>query len=747
MRLVGLNIEHFRSIEAAAVNDCDAFNVLIGKNNAGKSSVLLAVDSLFGCLASKGIVNLNPPVGNNVLDFHNRTTEEPIKLTAHFALSLADRDALLRDIVTEFPQMGNAVDGLDPRLQLSVSIAILADPQHASYIRKIALEHPAIINDTAQQHVLLEITEPAAVERISRARSEEEFEFQTNILGRVLASRSSDEGSRRIDEAGRRLRDTARMPLPMISDYLFGEMSLSERQRARRVLERYVGPVREPVRDGEEWTRTLADAFSQAEGKLIDLRGNPLKRTIRTFSGDALDTPKYVGSFLENLTKMKVLHLTERRKQIGRIEASQLLDLKITRGGPEVLRTIQDTVSALMGISIDAFRSEEAGETSAELDVDNFLVQANGSGIREALRVVLDYEFAKPSFLLVEEPEVHLHPALEVAVMRYLKRISADTQVFITTHSTNFLDTAEMRNVYLVGKDEQGTSIERLSVEDAEVEIPRELGIRLSSLFMYDTLVFVEGPSDEAIMRELAAVLSVNLSEANVGFVTLGGVGNFTHYAAEGTLNFLSRRQVRLLFILDRDERDDADVEKLRNRLSDDVLHVLTRRELENYLLIPEAIAALINEKMPSTITPSRVVNREEVQASLSEAADELQQLAIDLRIFRTTCRPVFPRHEGLKPGTEGVLERSATEVERLIAELQERQVVASQLAADYKLEVERRWATEKLHIVPGSTLLNRVFERFGLRYKKERDGARMASMLKESDINVELRELISSMA
>ena len=112
------------------------------------------------------------------------------------------------------------------------------------------------------------------------------------------------------------------------------------------------------------------------------------------------------------------------------------------RGGPEILRTIQETVSALMGVSIDAFRGDKAGragEASAEFDVDNFLVQANGSGIKEALRVVLDYEFSKASILLVEEPEVHLHPALETAVMRYLKRVSSESQVFITTHSTNFL--------------------------------------------------------------------------------------------------------------------------------------------------------------------------------------------------------------------------------------------------------------------------------------------------------------------
>ncbi len=122
------------------------------------------------------------------------------------------------------------------------------------------------------------------------------------------------------------------------------------------------------------------------------------------------------------------------------------MELKVRRGGPEKLRAIQEVVVALLGVEIDAFRSEQR-EGSAELDVDRFLVQANGAGIREALRLILDYEFAQPAILLVEEPEIHLHPALEISMMRYLKRVGTQNQIFITTHSTNFLDTAEMKNV------------------------------------------------------------------------------------------------------------------------------------------------------------------------------------------------------------------------------------------------------------------------------------------------------------
>lgn len=78
------------------------------------------------------------------------------------------------------------------------------------------------------------------------------------------------------------------------------------------------------------------------------------------------------------------------------------------------------------------------------MDVDDFVVEVNGSGIREALRLVLIAMLNDPVVVLVEEPEVHLHPSLETSVMQYLKSLSQRCQLFVTTHSTNFLDTAEM---------------------------------------------------------------------------------------------------------------------------------------------------------------------------------------------------------------------------------------------------------------------------------------------------------------
>jgi hypothetical protein len=88
------------------------------------------------------------------------------------------------------------------------------------------------------------------------------------------------------------------------------------------------------------------------------LQQKPLKHRIDSFSGQEEAIPAYVSNLLSRIGQVKVLYLTERREPIGRREAAQLLDLKVRRGGPEKLRNIQQTVSSLLGVEIDAFRGE-----------------------------------------------------------------------------------------------------------------------------------------------------------------------------------------------------------------------------------------------------------------------------------------------------------------------------------------------------------------------------------------------------
>jgi hypothetical protein len=502
----------------------------------------------------------------------------------------------------------------------------------------------------------------------------------------------------------------------------------------------------------EDFKDRLSSYASEVRGRLSNLLSTESEIKFETFSGEATVVPKYVATIVELISDLRMHHLSEQRTPIGPEEANRILRLKTSRGQSQVLRDLQDSVTELLGVQIDAFSSDidessierqsaRGSAMAAELDVDEFLVQVNGSGIREALRLILDFEFERPDILLVEEPEVHLHPALEIAMMQYLRKISAKCQIFLTTHSTNFLDIADLRNVYLITKD-QSTHVQLLNVEEAEEAIPQELGIRLSSLFMYDRLVFVEGPSDEQVFRTFASTLGLNMSRTGVGFVTTGGARNFTHYANAATLMFLAKRRVKLYFVLDRDERDLPEIKKLREQLGDlGELKVLNRRELENYLVVPSVIARYIAKQIGIE------VNSGDVERMVNEAAEELLETAVERRVLWHTCKPLFPDRQAVIDRGDAdfanVLQMQLSETEKKVSELRN---LVPQLLNEARDVINSSSVEDSLSVIPGDAILESVFRNFNLNFNKRKDGPRIAAEMLPHEIAPEISELLKKL-
>ena len=445
---------------------------------------------------------------------------------------------------------------------------------------------------------------------------------------------------------------------------------------------------------------------------------------------------------------IKVLSLTERRDPIGEEEAARLLELKVSRGGSAILRDIQETVSSLLGVNIDAFQGNVSSKNSgkgAELDVDDFLVQVNGSGIREALRIVLDVEFLQPDILLVEEPEVYLHPSLETSMMQYLKRKSSKCQIFITTHSTNFLDTAEMKNIYLVSKLDS-TMVELLNLDEAEEKIPRELGIRLSSLFMYDRLIFVEGPSDESILRELASKLELNLGQYNIGFIKMGGVRNFAYYATEETLSFLTKRRVGIWFLIDKDERSQEYFQNLETMLKGKAtFKVLNKRELENYLIRPRPLREFIKLKYELSGTSGELPNESRIKEDIDMCADQLKQFTINKRLFLYLFSPIHPSFDtDFEHSDESKIKENAlSEIQKMVNSLEEQKGKVDEIYSKQREFVNGNWNTIKLSIVPGDILLDNICRKYGVRFNKVKDGERLARLMAKGEIDGEIKSIL----
>jgi putative ATP-dependent endonuclease of OLD family len=741
MKIQSFKLQHYRSASNVDLQDCGQFNVLIGKNNSGKSTILSALHGFFATISDGGLVTLEPAFGKRI-DFHNAIVSSPIEVSVTFLLTNTERESLVAAIVAEAAQMKNAAEGLPTTVCLTATLRVSAvgDERYA-YVSDLLLEDVARMGDKHARYTLVSISAKSAAEIVQRRIRIRDISTVAEAASSVIEGIDQDDWERIRSELSNERRPSGSPFRYIMRHFYSGELP----EEAMTL----VASLLREEKTYDEFRRSVTSFIESLTDERATLEKQALTNPLDTFSGNDAHIPAYVDLLISRISEMRVHYLTDRRTPIGNVEADHLLDLKVRRGGVDELRNIQETVTSLLGVSIDAYQADNASATDrvAELDVDEFLVEANGSGIREALRLILDVEFSNPAVVLVEEPELHLHPGLETSMMRYLKRKSNQSQVFLTTHSTNFLDTADMSKVYLVSKL-GGTFVRMLKFEDAESQIPKELGIKLSSLFMFDRLVFVEGASDENVLRECASKLGINLSQANVGFVQIGGSRNFLYFATEATLSFLKRRGVAMWFILDRDERDAVEVEKVKTLLGDRAkVIVLARRELENYLICPRAIASFVNAKAQlAGVNGERTdVNEQVARQSLQDAADELRPIAIQKRVARVANRPVYPRFvpDRSYADDNAVAAQVLLQIDEAITQLTNVKGRVAALVEDERKNVETEWSSKCLDIIPGDELLDVACQKMGARFHKQRDGVRLASLMSKDEIPTELQSIL----
>ena len=133
-----------------------------------------------------------------------------------------------------------------------------------------------------------------------------------------------------------------------------------------------------------------------------------------------------------------------------------------------------------------------------------------------------------------------------------------------------------------------------------------EIGARLSDVFGADNILWVEGRTEEEcfprILRRSGRPL---LGTAIVGVLQ---TGDFEGRRSKTTVEIYERLSTgsgllppAIAFIFDREGRSEADQEDLRRRGK---IHFTPRRMYENYLLNPEAIAAIASNTADFRTSP-----------------------------------------------------------------------------------------------------------------------------------------------
>lgn len=218
-----------------------------------------------------------------------------------------------------------------------------------------------------------------------------------------------------------------------------------------------------------------------------------------------------------------------------------------------------------------------------------------GDGIQIWLQVLFHlWRQREADVVILDEPDVFLHPDLQRRLARTL--FASPQQTVIATHSVEILAEAEPGSAVWI--DRARRNAERPRSDGSLALLGRRLGsgyeLGVGRALRSRTVLFVEG-DDAPVIAALARSLGKHrvATSDNYATVPLGGFGrNWRAGAFTETMSALGG-DIGSFVILDGDLRTPAavDHELTEIRKSVALVHVWQRREIENYLLVPAAIA------------------------------------------------------------------------------------------------------------------------------------------------------------
>lgn len=202
------------------------------------------------------------------------------------------------------------------------------------------------------------------------------------------------------------------------------------------------------------------------------------------------------------------------------------------------------------------------------------------------------------STLILDEPDIYLHPDLQHRLLRFVSQRVG--QYFIATHSTEIINDVEPSEVLIIRPEARGAK--RIQGDSGYSDVYAAIGssenAQFARLAKTQKVLYFEG-NDSKILSKFSRTLGGQdfISNSSVTLMRTDGFSNWSRVTTSSWVfeNFFGFK-IPVAAIFDRDYRSDEEVQEFLDDVNsaDTLCKVLPCKEIENVLLVPNAIVGVI---------------------------------------------------------------------------------------------------------------------------------------------------------